>query len=115
MLDAAYFQEKLPLLQEGMRRRRVDPSLVSKLGQLSSSRKELITEGEKLKAQKNAASQEIGQLMARAKSDPAAAKLADERKSEVRQVGDRVKAIDEKLRETEDELSRIALGIPNIP
>ena len=36
----------------------------------SSERKELIQEGEKLKALRNAASQEIAQLKAKAKSDP---------------------------------------------
>ncbi|HUP56233.1 MAG TPA: serine--tRNA ligase, partial [Bdellovibrionota bacterium] len=115
MLDAAYFQEKLPLLQEAMKRRRGDSALIAKLGQLSSSRKEIITEGEKLKAQRNAVSQEIAQLKAKAKSDPAAAKAADEKVAAMRAVGDRIKELDEKLKATEEELQGIALGIPNIP
>jgi seryl-tRNA synthetase len=115
MLDAAYFQEKLPLLQEAMKRRRGDSALIAKLGQLSSSRKEIITEGEKLKAQRNAVSQEIAQLKAKAKSDPSAAKAADEKVAAMRAVGDRIKELDEKLKATEEELQGIALGIPNIP
>jgi seryl-tRNA synthetase len=115
MLDPVYFQEKLPALQEAMKRRRADSKLIDRLGELSSSRKELIQETEKLKALRNAASQEIAQLKAKAKSDPAAAASADKKVAEMREVGDRVKGLDEKLKQIEEELQSLALRIPNIP
>src|SRR4051794_32102228 len=115
MLDPRYFQENLPELEKALQRRNADPEMTSKLGSLSRRRKELIVETESLKAQRNAVTQEIAQLKAKAKSDPAAAKAADEKVIAMRAVGDKVKALDEELKKVEEQLQDFALRIPNIP
>lgn len=115
MLDPRYFQEALPDLEKALKRRHADAEMVSRLGELSRKRKELIQETESLKAQRNAASQEIAQLKAKSKSDPAAAAAAEEKVAAMRAVGDRIKALDENLKSVESELQDFALRVPNIP
>ncbi|MGZ3688886.1 MAG: serine--tRNA ligase [Bdellovibrionota bacterium] len=115
MLDARYFQENLPDLEKALKRRHAGADVLGSVSQLSSRRKELIRETEGLKAQRNAASQEIAQLKARAKQDPAAAKSADEKVTAMRAVGDRVKVLDEELKGIEEKFQDLALRIPNIP
>lgn len=115
MLDSRYFTENVADLEKALKRRHADPELVSKIGQLSRKRKDLIQETESLKAQRNAVSQEIAQLKAKAKSDPAAAASADEKVKAMREVGDRIKALDEQLRGVEEQFQDLAMRIPNIP
>ena len=67
MLDAAFFQDKIQVLQEALKKRRAGSELITKLAKQASERKELIQEGEKLKALRNSASQEIAQLKAKGK------------------------------------------------
>ncbi|MCC7442202.1 MAG: serine--tRNA ligase [Bdellovibrionales bacterium] len=115
MLDAKYFHDSLPELKEALRRRNTDPAVAAELARLSDRRRALILEGERLKAERNAVSQEIGQLKARAKSDPEAAKAADAKVLAMREVGDRIKAIDEELAVVQEGLDREAQSIANIP
>jgi seryl-tRNA synthetase len=115
MLDPKYFQEHLPELEKALARRNASPELSSQLAGFSRRRKELIHETETLKAQRNAVTQEIAQLKAKAKSDPAAAKLADEKVVAMRAVGDKVKALDEELKAAEAQLQGLAMSIPNMP
>lgn len=115
MLDARYFQEATGELEQGLRRRNADPDLISRLKDLSSRRRELIQKVEALKAQRNKASQEIAQLKAKSKSDPAAAKEADQRVAETRALGDDIKRMDEELKGIEETFQNEALRIPNIP
>ncbi|MGK5083572.1 serine--tRNA ligase [Bdellovibrionota bacterium FG-1] len=115
MLDSRYFQDQLPELEKALLRRNADPELTSKLSAFSRRRKELIQETEALKAQRNSVSQEIAQLKSKAKSDPGAAKSADEKVVAMREVGDRIKKLDEELKAAEEQFSGLALRIPNIP
>ena len=115
MLDPVYFQEKVGELETALKRRNADPEFISGLTALSKKRRELIQETERLKAQRNSASQEIAQLKAKAKTDPAAAAEADKKVLAMREVGDRIKAFDEELKQIQERLSDLALRIPNIP
>ncbi len=115
MLDSRFFAENLSELQSALQRRNADPSLLERVSALSSERKLLIQKTESLKAQRNQTSQEIAQLKARAKSDPAAAAQADEKVIAMRGVGDEIKSLDEKLKTVEAEFSDLAMRIPNIP
>jgi seryl-tRNA synthetase len=115
MLDPRYFQENLADLEKALVRRNASPEVSSQLATFARKRKELIQETESLKAQRNSVTQEIAQLKAKAKSDPAAAKLADEKVVAMRAVGDKVKAMDEELKAVETQLQDLAMGIPNIP
>jgi seryl-tRNA synthetase len=115
MLDPKFFQEAIGELESALKRRGVDPTLLEKLKNLSVERKSLIQETEGLKAQRNAVTQEIAKLKAAAKSDPSAAKQADEKVTAMRAVGDRIKQLDDKLKDHEAVLAELALGIPNLP
>ena len=57
---------------------------LSEISGLAKDRKELIRETEALKAKRNSVTQEIAQLKAKSKSDPEAAKLADQKVLEMR-------------------------------
>jgi seryl-tRNA synthetase len=115
MLDPRYFQENLADLETALRKRNASAELTGQLAALARKRKELTREVETLKAQRNAASQEIAQLKAKAKTDAAAAAQADARVAAMREVGDRIKGLDDQLKATEEELANLAFGIPNIP
>ncbi|MFP3360150.1 serine--tRNA ligase, partial [Planococcus sp. SIMBA_143] len=76
--------------------------------ELDQRRRELIAETEQLKGQRNEASKNVA-VFKREKKD------ADHLIKERREVGDKIKTIDEELRTVETELEQILLQIPNIP
>jgi seryl-tRNA synthetase len=81
-------------------------SAVRRTLQLDEERRSLIAEGETLKAQRNRASQEIGESKRRGES-------ADEAIDRMQGVAERIRAIDPRLREIEEEIEAILLRIPN--
>ncbi len=115
MLDHRFFQTDLPELEKALQRRNADLSVLARIGELDKRRRELLQETEKLKAQRNAVSQEIAQLKAKAKSDPAAAALAEEKVVAMRGVGNQIKELDDQHRDVEAQFQDLALRIPNIP
>ncbi|MBI2605625.1 MAG: serine--tRNA ligase [Deltaproteobacteria bacterium] len=108
MLDSKYFGEKIGVLLAALKKRNADVSLVDEIRVKAERRKHSIQETEKLKALRNQASQEI-----------AAAKKAGQnveaRVAEMREVGDRIKILDEELRAVEEDFRRLAYSLPNIP
>jgi len=115
MLDPIYFQDKIADLETALKRRNSDPEFIAGLSTLAKKRRESILETEKLKAQRNATTQEIAQLKAKAKTDPSASAEADSKVLAMRALGDTIKKLDEELKKTEEQLSDLALRIPNIP
>lgn len=115
MLDPRYFQEALSELEAGLKKRNFDGTFIKQISELASQRKSLIHETETLKAQRNAATQEIAQLKMKAKTDPVIAKTAEEKVAASRVLGDRIKEIDSNLKVVEEKLKDLALGIPNLP
>jgi seryl-tRNA synthetase len=91
--------------------RRRDPSLgplLDELLELDRRRRELLVEAETLKAERNAASEEVARRK-RAKEP------ADDLMARLKASGDEVKALDARLREVDAELERRALAVPNFP
>jgi len=91
--------------------RRRDPAigpLVDAILELDRQRRELLVRAESLKAERNAASEEV----ARRKR---AGEAADELKARLRVSGDEVKTLDVRLREVEAALDQRALAVPNFP
>jgi seryl-tRNA synthetase len=115
MLDGKYFQDQVGELEAGLRKKNADSALISQISNLARERRELIRETEALKAQRNSVTQEIAQLKAKAKSDPTAAKAADEKVVAMRAVGDQIKSKDERLRVVDEQFQDLALRIPNLP
>ena len=62
MHDLAFVRANFPLVEEKLRLRGVDPSLLSGFSNLDNERRSAITEAETLKAQRNALSAEFGRL-----------------------------------------------------
>ena len=115
MLDPRYFQENIGDLEKALKKRNAGSELSSKLVEFSRRRRELIQETEKLRAQKNQASQEIAQLKSKTKADPSLAVQADAKVAAMREVGDQIKTLEETLRGAEEDMQELALRIPNIP
>src|SRR5262245_49166356 len=76
--------------------------------QIEERRLALLHETEQLKARRNAASEEIAEKK-RSKQD------AGPQIAAMRDLGDRVKALDQELRQLEEESSNLAAWIPNLP
>jgi seryl-tRNA synthetase len=91
--------------------RRRDPALagsVDALLDLDRERREILVRVEALKAERNAASEEVARRK-RAKEP------TDDLMAGLKESGDEVKRLDARLREVESELERRALTLPNFP
>lgn len=115
MLDLRYLEENPSEFKERLAKRGVGPDVVARLADAGGARRALLKEVESKKALRNAASQEIAKLKARAKQDPAAAKLAEEEVLRMRAVGDEISSLDAKLKELEETLNRDLASVPNLP
>ncbi|MBW3633930.1 MAG: serine--tRNA ligase, partial [Chloroflexi bacterium] len=74
---------------------------------LDERRRALLTDVESLKAELNAGSKEVGRT-----KDPA------ERESligRMRELGDRIRGLDEEVKDVEAQLQRLMLHVPNVP
>jgi seryl-tRNA synthetase len=111
MLDIKLIREKPEFVRQRLASRGAgDEAYVDRLLQLDEQRRKLLGEVEALKAQRNRVSKEIGALMAR-KLIPE----ADAKKSETRELGDNIAALDKQAVDTEAALREVMLRIPNLP
>lgn len=107
MIDINLIREATDRVRQAMALRQMESTLVDQALELDEKRRLLIQEVETLKAERNAASKEIGRM-----KDPT------ERQAKIeamRLVGDRITALDESLREVEGQLDGVMALIPNIP
>lgn len=79
-----------------------------RLFELDVKRRQLLQESERLKHQRNTVSQQVA-AKKRAGED------ADVLIRSMRDVGERIKALDDELRKLEDDLQAVSLTIPNVP
>ncbi len=107
MLDINLIREKPDIVRQALVNRQMDPEAVNQVLALDEQRRSLILEVENLKAERNAASKEIGRM-----KDPAA---RQEKIQAMRQVGDQIAGLDETLRNVENALNAELSAIPNIP
>ena len=108
MIDIKKIREDFEATVESLARRGVAAETVAKARDLDAKRRELITETETLKQQRNSASKEIG-AAAKAGQD------VTEAKAKVRAIGDRIAEIDKELADIEAEFKDAMLMIPNLP
>ncbi len=107
MLDINLFREEPDLVRESMRKRQLDPEPVDRVLELDEQRRNLIQQVESLKAERNLVSKEIGKMKDQSNRQ---AKI-----DQMREVGERIDALDNNLRDVEDELENLMSEIPNIP
>ena len=107
MLDLNLIREKPDLLRTALRNRQMDSTSVDNILRLDEKRRILLTEVEKLKAERNAVSKEIGKM-----KDHAERVL---KISAMREVGDQISALDKEVAEVEAELNSLVAALPNLP
>src|SRR5438128_468942 len=107
MLSREYLREKTDDYRAALKNRGASVDLERFL-ELDAERRRTITQVEALKAQRNAASQEVAQVK-EAKQDPAAQIEA------MKRVRDEIKQPGEPLAAVEDELRNLELYFPNVP
>ncbi|NPV87451.1 MAG: serine--tRNA ligase [Anaerolineae bacterium] len=107
MLDINLIRENPELVRQSLRLRHMETDPVDTVLELDTSRRELLTRVEALKAERNAVSKEIGKL-----KDAA---LRQQKIDAMKQVGDQIADLDEQVRVVENRLQSVLATIPNIP
>src|SRR5581483_962488 len=109
MLDLNFVRENLPLLEEQLSQRGMDPAATLKnVREIDARRRQAITELETLQARRNRASEEIARLK-KDKQD-ATALIA-----ETKDLREKIQRLEEQAQKEEAELRQLLAGIPNIP
>jgi seryl-tRNA synthetase len=107
MHDLNFFRSNLETIRGRLAARGFDLDTVA-FSELDKRRRAALTESEHLKAERNAASQEISKLR-KAGVD------TGERQQEVRATGERITALDEEAGQLEQEFRDLLARIPNLP
>ena len=108
MLDMKVLRADFEGVKKRLQHRGEDLTDLGKFESLDRKRRDLIVEAEQLKSKRNEVSQQVAALK-REKKD------ADHLIAEMREVGDRIKELDDELRGVEAELDLLLLSIPNLP
>jgi len=107
MLDINLIREEPENVREAMVKRQMDPGVVDQVLSLDIKRRDLITQVETMRADKNVVSKEIGRMKDK---ESRQAKI-----DEMRELGDKIDSLDSELSQVDSELSSIMAVLPNIP
>jgi len=109
MLDLNFVRDNLPLVEEKLRQRGMNPADVLKdFRQVDAQRRQAITSAETMKAQRNQASEKISKL--RKAGEDATALIA-----ETKQMREEIQELEKAAEEYDTRLREILYGIPNLP
>ncbi|MES2392235.1 MAG: serine--tRNA ligase [Acidobacteriota bacterium] len=108
MLDLAFVRANLPLVEEKLRLRGADPSLLANFAALDGERRAAITQAETLKAQRNAISQQFAQLKREGKDVTLLNDQSSQLKAELESLDATAVSADAKLQE-------LLQSLPNLP
>ena len=109
MLDLNFVRENLPLVEEKLRQRGMDPAAVLKdFRQVDTQRRQAITEAETSKAQRNKASEEIAKLK-KAGQDATAAM------AQTKELREKISELEKTAGDLDAQLREILTGLPNLP
>lgn len=109
MLDLNFIRENPDLVKAKLDDLNTEAP-IDEILQLDEQRRELLKEVEALRNERNTGSKAIGQLMREGKKDEAEAQ-----KTKMSQIGDKIKELDETLRQVEADLLDKQLYVPNMP
>ncbi len=107
MLDIRVIRDNPDLVKKGTALKRVEADVDAILA-LDTQRRSTLTRADELKSERNTLSAEVGKLLK-------ARENADELKERVRQIGEEIKALDEKADAIDAELRQSLLCVPNLP
>lgn len=107
MLDIKFVRDNLELVQKALENRHNSLKL-DRFTELETRRREILNEVEGLKGQRNTVSRQISEMKKNKENTDAIV-------VEMRQVGEKISAMDEELKGVESGLRDIMLNIPNIP
>jgi len=108
MLDIRKMRDFPDEIRTGLKNRGADIEVVDSVLELDRERRELLTEVENLKSERNRVSKQIGQLK-RNGEDTSDVQLA------MREMGAKIGALDQNVHDVESRLNEMILTIPNIP
>ncbi|TEU15677.1 MAG: serine--tRNA ligase [Anaerolineales bacterium] len=106
MLDLRFIRENPDLVKEALAELNTTAP-IDEILSLDEQRRGLLSEVEALKARRNTVSKEIGKM-----------KDGDKRQAligEMREVGERIKGLDDQVRQVEEQLNEAMLQVPNMP
>ena len=110
MLDIKRIRENLEDIKKAMEIRGEKEFDFDAVVELDNQRRELLKEVEVLKNEMNVEQKKIPQLMKEGKKEEAEAE-----KVKLKELSDRIKGLDEKVKKVQDELQYRLLRIPNVP
>lgn len=108
MLDVKILRNEYARVEEALQKRGKSLHLIAGFPKLDEKRRELLQESEQLKNRRNVVSAEVAKRKKNRED-------ADELIVEMREVGDRIKVLDDEVRELEAQIDELTLAIPNIP
>ncbi|MFC4601797.1 serine--tRNA ligase [Cohnella hongkongensis] len=108
MLDVKLLRNDYDKVAQALRNRNTSEDLIADFPKLDVSRREKLTESEQLKNRRNVVSQEVAKRKKNRED-------ADDLIAEMRTVNDRIKLLDDEVREIEAEMDKLVLAIPNVP
>ena len=108
MLSIELIRRDPELVRQALARRGEDGSLAGLLD-LDARRRQAISRGDELRARRNQASREIGQLRAAGQDAPAAVVR------EMREVGEQINGLEQEVKDLEVQIHAILLELPNLP
>lgn len=106
MLDMKLIRENLEETEQRLRSRGGD-SYLDGFKELDEKRRTLLREGESLKALRNTVSDEIAKIKDKSQ--------AQDKILEMREVSNRIKVLDEELKQVDEDLQGFLLTVPNLP
>jgi seryl-tRNA synthetase len=109
MLDLNFVRDNLPLVEEKLRQRGMDPAAVlNDFREVDTQRRQAITEAETSKAQRNKASEEIAKLKKSGQDASAAT-------AQTKDLREKIQTLEKTAADLDGRLRDILAGIPNMP
>lgn len=108
MFEIGWLRANIEKVRESLEKRGYDHKIIERFVEIDRVRRELIAEVESLRARRNQITKEIEQLKRKGEG-------ADQLVEEVKAIKEKIKELEDSLKEREKETERILLEIPNIP
>jgi seryl-tRNA synthetase len=109
MLDLNFVRDNLPLVEEKLRQRGMNPAVVLKdFGEVNAQRRQAIAAAETLKAHRNRTSEEVAKLK---KTGQDASGLI----AETKDMREQIQELEKAAEEYDGRLQKVLTGLPNIP